>query len=516
LVILHGKPPSRVKDQLVITGSAKTALLRTTFSGFGTQYAGALITGAGQIVVTAVLARLLSPRDYGLVGLAAVYVGLAAVLSQFGIGAALIQRIELTPRFVRASFTATVLIGLLTTALVWVTAPLASRILGDEGLIPIIRGLSLTFVLANPGFVAEGLSERHLAWRRLMWVEVWAFGIGYAVPALWLAFAGFGVWALVGSALGQSFLRSAILMVLQPHPKSPRIGPEIRELLRFGGGFTLARIFNYGASQGDNFVVGRVLGIEALGYYGRAFKLMMIPVTYFASIVTKVLFPIMSRLQGDPPRLRSTYLTGAAVLGLVSAPLGALMVVTAPEIVLVVLGPKWGPTVLPFQILTAAIMLRNVYLMAYCLDGATGELKKRTFRDGIYAFAVVVGSLIGSRFGLVGVAIGVVSAISLNYFIGAWMSLGIIRATWRDYARSQIPALALGVVTAGVAVLVRLALLRVGADPLIVLGLTGLVSVGAIGGLYLLQPTILGEYGGLAVQHLLAALSSKVPTGEAG
>jgi PST family polysaccharide transporter len=224
----------------------------------------------------------------------------------------------------------------------------------------------------------------------------------------------------------------------------------------------------------------------------------------------------MSRLQGDSPRLRSTYLTGAAVLGLVSAPLGALMVVTAPEIVLVVLGPKWGPAVLPFQILTAAIMLRNVYLMAYCLDGATGELKKRTFRDGIYAFAVVVGSLIGSRFGLIGVAIGVVSAIALNYFIGAWMSLGIIRATWRDYARSQIPALALGAVTAGVAVLVRLALLRVGADPLIVLGLTGLVSVGAIGGLYLLQPTILGEYGGLAVQHLLSALSSKVPTGEAG
>jgi O-antigen/teichoic acid export membrane protein len=305
-------------------------------------------------------------------------------------------------------------------------------------------------------------------------------------------------------------------MVLQPHPKSPRIGPEIRELLRFGSGFTLARIFNYGASQGDNFVVGRVLGIEALGYYGRAFKLMMIPVTYFASIVTKVLFPVMSRLQGDPARLRSTYLTGAAVLGLVSAPLGALMVVTAPEIVLVLLGPKWIPAVLPFQILTAAIMLRNVYLMAYCLDAATGELKKRTLRDGIYALGVVAGSLIGSRFGLVGVAIGVVSAIAVNYFIGAWMSLGIIQATWRDYARSQVPALALGLVTAGLAVLVRLVLLRVGTDPLLVLGLTGVVSIGAIGGLYFLQPTIVGEYGGLAIQHLLSAISAKVPTEETG
>ena len=504
------------KEKLVITRSAKTALLRSTFSGFGNQYAGAIITGAGQLVVTAVLARLLSPRDYGLAGLAAVYVGLAAVLSQFGIGAALIQRVDLTPRFVRAGFTATVLIGLLTTALVWVTAPFASRALGNEGLTPIIRGLSLTFVLANPGFVAEGLSERNLAWRRLMWVEVAAFAVGYALPALWLAVAGFGVWALVGSALGQSFVRSAALMVLQPHPKSPRIGPEIRELLRFGSGFTVARILNYGAGQGDNLVVGRVLGIEPLGYYSRAFKLMMIPVTYFATIVTKVLFPVMSRLQGDPDRLRSTYLTGAAVLGLVSAPLGALMVITAPEIVLVVLGPKWVPAVLPFQILTTGIMLRNVYLMAYCLDGATGELKKRSVRDGIYAFGVVLGSLVGTRFGLVGVAVGVVSAIAVNYLVGAWMSLGIIQATWRDYARCQVPAVALGVVTATVAFLVRTALLRIGADPIVVLGLTGLVSLSSIAGLYLLQPAILGEYGRLALGHLMSALSSKVPAGEPG
>jgi O-antigen/teichoic acid export membrane protein len=178
MVRIPGRTPSLVKDQLVISGSAKTALLHSTFSGFGSQYAGALITGAGQIVVTAVLARLLSPRDYGLAALAAVYVGLAAVLSQFGIGPALIQRPELTSRFVRAGFTATVLIGLLTTALVWLTAPLAAGLLGDAGLTPIIRGLSLTFVLGNPGFVAEGLSQRHLAWRRLMWVEVAAFSVG--------------------------------------------------------------------------------------------------------------------------------------------------------------------------------------------------------------------------------------------------------------------------------------------------------------------------------------------------
>jgi PST family polysaccharide transporter len=489
---------------------SKKALISSTFSGLGTQYTGAIITGIGQLVVTAVLARLLSPADYGLAGLAAVYVGLAAILAQFGIGPALIQRAELTPRIIRAGFTATVLIGLLTTTLVWLTAPLAAQVLGNAALTPIIRGLSFTFVLANPGFVAEGLTERSLAWRRLMWVEVAAFMLGYAIPALVLAAAGFGVWAIVGSTLGQNLVRSVALLTLQPHPKWPRIGPELCELLRFGSGFTLARAFNYGAGQGDNFVVGRVLGILALGYYSRAFKLMMILVTYFATVVTKVLFPVMSRLQGQPERLRSTYLTGTAVLGLISAPLGAVMVVTAPEIVAVVLGPKWTPAILPFQILTAGIMFRNVYLMAYCLDGALGRMRNRTLRDGIYALAVILGSSIGTRFGLTGVATGVVLAITLNYFVGAAMSLHLLGATWREYAHSQAPGIGLGVLTAAVAVALRLGLTAAGAGPFLVLVLTGITSLGLVGALCWVQPAVAGRYGGMALRHLSTEIGSRM------
>jgi PST family polysaccharide transporter len=299
------------------------------------------------------------------------------------------------------------------------------------------------------------------------------------------------------------------LLALQPHPKWPRIGPEIRELLRYGSGFTLARVFNYGAGQGDNLVVGRVLGIGALGYYNRAFKLMLIPVTYFATVTTRVFFPVMSRLQGEQSRLRAAYLTGAAVLGLVSAPLGALMVVLAPEIVGVVLGPKWTATIVPFQILTAGIMLRNVYLMAYCLDGAMGAMRNRTLRDGIYAGAVIVGSVVGTRFGLAGVATGVVAAIAVNYVVGAAMSLRMLGATWRDYATSQLPAVGLGLLTAAVAYLVRQGLLAAEAGQLLILLITGSVSLGLLAALYVVRPSIIGEYGRNAVGHVGAAISSR-------
>jgi len=493
---------------------SKTALISSTFSGVGTQYTGAVITGIGQVVVTAVLARLLTPRDYGLAGLAAVYVGLAAIFSQFGIGPALIQRAELTPRVIRAGFTATVLIGILTTAVVWLTAPYAAAFFGNTALSPIIRGLSLTFVVANPGFVAEGMSERNLAWRRLMWVEVAAFVVGYALPALVLAIQGFGVWAIVGSTLGQNLVRTVVLLRLQPHPKWPRIGPELRELLHFGGGFTLARAFNYGAGQGDNFVVGRVLGIIPLGYYSRSFKLMTILVTYFAAIVTKVLFPIMSRLQGQISQLRSTYLTSAAILALVSAPLGAVMIVTAPELVEVILGPRWIPSVVPFQILTVGIMMRNVYLMAYCLDGALGRMRYRTLRDGIYAFAVIAGSLVGTKFGLSGVATGVVAAIGINYFIGAGMSLHLLQSSWREYFLSQAPAVVLGIVTALVAYGIRLGLVTAGASPIITLGVTGALTLSLLAALCWFQPAVAGKYGSAAIRHLSSEIGARIPRRE--
>jgi PST family polysaccharide transporter len=470
------------------------------------QYTGAFITGVGQLGLTAVLARLLTPSEFGLIGLALVYVGLANLLSQFGLSIAIIRLPDLTPRYIRAGFTIAMLLGLLCTVTVWLTAPLVAAIFAQPQLTPYLHALSLLFIIGAAGSVAEALSERNLAWRRLMWVDVAAFFIGNAIPAIVLALLGYGAWALVGSQLGQRFVRSTLLVRAQPHPKYPRLGPEIRELLRFGSGFTLARGFNYIAFQGDNFVVGRVLGVSALGFYGRAFKLMMFPVTYFAIIVTKVLFPVMARLQAEPGRLRSAYYTGSSIIAMVSAPLSALMVVTAPEIVGIVLGPKWTPAIVPFQILTAGIMMRNAYLMAYCLDGALGAMYKRTIRDGVYATAVVLGSLVGTRFGLAGVATGVLLAIGVNYFLGAVMSLSMIQGSWADYFRSQAPGLVLGILAAGVAVPTRLGLHSLGIPRIGVLIGTVLVTGGSIGLAVFFSPSLTGEYG----RHSLRLVTSSI------
>jgi hypothetical protein len=137
-------------------------------------------------------------------------------------------------------------------------------------------------------------------------------------------------------------------------------------------------------------------------------------------------------------------------------------------------------------------------------------MRRRTLRDGIYALAVLAGSLIGARFGIVGVATGVVIAIALNYLVGAAMSLNLLKATWRQYASSQMPAVSLGILTAAVAYTVRWGLLEAGAGPLVVLGATGLLSLAVVAGLCLLRPSVLGRYGEAALRQFVMALRARV------
>jgi O-antigen/teichoic acid export membrane protein len=495
----------------VLDRPSKASLLHSTLSGLAFQYLATAVQGLVQLVVLVVLARLLSPRDFGLAGLAASVIGLAGLAAQFGLGVALIQRPELTERDIRAGFTLSLASGLAMFALIATAAPLVAVIFRNPPLTNLVRALGFTFLLGNPSFVAEALLERRLAWGPLTRANLWAYVLGYGATGLVLALAGAGAWALVGSWLAQTLLKTVLLLWAQPHPKRPLLrGPELPALMRFGRHVALARLFNYGAQQGDNLVVGRMLGAEMLGFYSRAFKLMLLPVGYFALIVTKVAFPAMARFQHDLARVKAAYLTGTAVLCLVSLPLSAIMVVAAPELVRVVLGPKWSPTIIPLQVLALGIAFRNAYLMAYCVDGALGAIQKRSARDGIYAASVVAGSLAGVRFGLAGVAAGVVVAVVVTYLIAAAMSLRLVHGSWREYLASQTPGLLLGVVAAVAGAATRRLLGAIGAPPVLVLVATIAVAGAASGGLLLARPSLAGEYGRSAARLVGDALATRL------
>jgi len=346
------------------------------------------------------------------VGIAMIFVGFAALFSQMGVGPALIQRSELTPVHIRVGFTLSVLLSLIFTILILASAPLAAVIFKNDQVTDVLYVVSFNFLFAGFGVVAESLLRRNLKFRKLMWANVWSYLIGYAFVGIILAWLGYGVWALVGATLGQSLLKSVFLLMYNPHPIIPSLARrEVRELLFFGGGFTLAHFLNYSANQGDYFVVGQIMGAEALGIYTRAYQLMMLPAKYFGQVLTVVLFPVMAKLQDKRQQLTKSYLASIAMVTLVSAPLGVLMVTTAPEIVQVLLGSKWSDTIIPFQILAMGVVARGSYKIDDALARALGVMYQRSVRDAIYAVAVVLGALIGLRWGLTGVAWGILGAV---------------------------------------------------------------------------------------------------------
>src|SRR6185295_128820 len=157
-----------------------------------------------------------------------------------------------------------------------------------------------------------------------------------------LALAGFGIWALVGAYVAQALLKSIVLVSMRPHERSLRLDrTATREILYFTGGFLPARLFNYTAAEGDNFVVGKWMSAADLGIYGRAYQMMAMPAMFLGEVIDRILFPLMARSQRDVPRLALTYSRGVSLIALIMAPASALGVVLAPEIVRVVLGPGW-------------------------------------------------------------------------------------------------------------------------------------------------------------------------------
>ena len=422
-------------------------LTYSTLQGFLWMFLGKGVQGGLQLLVLIILARLLTPADFGVVAAALVLVGFASIFSQLGVGPAVVQRPHLETRHLRTAFTLSLTFGTALTGLIWFFAPSISSFFRIAELTPVAQAMSLMFLLQSTSIVAESLLQRELRFRWLAGIEVMAFAGGFGIVGVPLAFLGFGVWALVGAHLAQTFLKTAILLVVQPHQKQFLLERRaLGELMLFGGGFSLARIGNYLAGQGDNLVVGRWLGAEALGFYGRAHQLMTVPATLFGDVLDRVLFPAMAKVQHHPERLATAFRRGIALIGIVMLPASVALFFLAPELIYVMLGPDWNEVIVPFQIFALGMLFRTSYKMSDSISRATGAVYRRAWRQGVYALLVIAGAYTGQHWGLPGVALGVLCAIAINFILMAQLSLRLADMTWRSFWAAHIPALMLAMI----------------------------------------------------------------------
>ena len=456
-------------------------LTRRTITGMMWAAGGKGAQAGLQLLVLAVMARLVSAADFGVVSAALVVIGFSSIFSQLGFGPALVQRPELEPRHLDTAFTSSVLFGLLLGAIIWIGAPVAAEFLRIEAVRPVLRTMAWVFPLQGLGVMADSLLRRELHFRWLANLDVATYGLGYGVVGIGLALAGLGVWALVGGYMAQALVRSAVLLVKRPPRwRHPFDRTAFRELLYFGGGFTMARAANYLAVQGDNLVVGRFLGPQPLGFYGRAYGLMSAPAYGFGTVLDVVLFPAMAKVQHQPERLAAAYRRGVALIALVTLAPSAALILLAPEFISVVLGPRWGPTVAPFQILAIGMLFRTSYKMSDSIARSTGAVYRRAWRQVLYAALVLLGAWIGQHWGISGVAWGALAALTINFLAMAELSLSVAGITWATFWRAHVPAVWLTIASFPI-VFASTALLRHWSlPPLVILGVVAIVACAAV------------------------------------
>ena len=419
------------------------SLSARALGGIGWSYLNVVGKALLTLLVLAVLSRLLTPGDFGLLGISWIVMDFGNRIGLTGIGHVIIQRSELTRCHIETAFALSVVIGGVIGAFVWISAPFFGLVFDEPIVKRLLQVLSAAFVIGGVGVVSGHLLRRNLRFKELMVADLLAYAVGYGLTATILAFHGFGVWALVWGELVRTLIYTVMVALYVPLRLRPllAIREEAADLVFRGAGISLIQMFEFIIRAGGIFVVGRWLGATSLGYYTRADKLASIPLEYVGGSLFEVAFPAMAQRQRNINWLRDIYLYTIEMLSLLMLPVSVMIFVSAPEIAVVVLGEQWDATVPVLQILALAILFQTSGILDVAAVRALGATHREIRRRAVHAVLVVLGAWIGSRWGLTGVAIAIVGAQVTAYLLMAQAALSILDLHWRHLLRCYLPGL---------------------------------------------------------------------------
>jgi PST family polysaccharide transporter len=411
------------------------------------QAAWALLGVGGQqavrLVVLIVLARILSPADFGVVAAAQIIVSLAEVFVDFGLGVGLLQAKNVDRLTERSVMTVAVASsGAIAVLIAYFSQPLTS-FLGIAEVEAILPWIALSLFLQGATGPIVQLMFREKRFRDVSLAQLFASIFGQAIVSITLAALGWGYWSLVAGILAYCALLLAISQWLRPvwpvlWPDWRRIGP----ILNFGAGAFAAQLLGKVARRSDNWVAGRFLGAAALGFYSRAYSLMDMANQLPGVVMRRVLIPHFARHAHaeDRKQLAVTQFYVAHVAGAaLTLPTAVAAILLAPEIVAILLGPGWEPAAPVLSILGAGIFLRLAYKVSGSVVLAYGRSWRAAYQAAIYAVLVVAGSLFGMRYGLEGIAAAVFVALAWQFWAQTNLALVSIGGSWRGLARALAP-----------------------------------------------------------------------------
>jgi len=468
----------------------------------GVAWSAARVWGSRLInfVVFTVLARLLPTEAFGLVALGGTYVAFIRVFVDQGFADALIQRDELTDAHPDTAFWVNIGLSIVFVGVSVVAAPWIGRLFDEPELGPVIIGLSPSFVLIALAGVQEALFERDLDYQTLAVREFVAALFG-GVVGVAMAYAGYGVWSLVGFFLGE---RTAAVVVLWT-ASSWRPGTKVRvqpfkDLFSFGVNILGSNLLGYVNRRADNLIIGYVLGAELLGFYEVAYRLFKAGTGLISNAVSSVAFSTFSRLQDDPARMRQGFYTATQMVCTIAFPafFGAALV--APELIGTFFGDKWLPlSAQTFQVLSFVGVMHSAFYFNSSVMLAMGKPHWQFYLGMLNAVANVLVFALAVRWGIVAVA----AAFAGRSLVVSPLALHLVRRLigieWGAYLTAYGPPLVGTAAMAGMVFSLRWGMSGA-SDGALLAAAIPLGAVAYVGVLTLVAPKRLGRLWGLVTK----------------
>lgn len=366
----------------------------------------------------AIMARLLTKADFGLMALASSFIGFGTIFSTGGMGTALIQRKNVTQKHMNAAFQSALFIGVILFAVFFISASAISSFFGEPQLELIIKVAGLNIILSALSSVSMSLLQKHFKFKTLTVATTVITIIAYSIGVVF-AFNGWGVWSLIAATLINTILSALVMFYLSPIRLRFKIFyKEWKELFSFGSGVIILSIVNYFSNSGLNLVLGKIFTPARLGVFERTNQIKTLPSLYLGNVLDTIMFPAMAEIQDEEERLFRTYQHSLGLVNSILMPISLFLICFSKEVVLILLGNQWLEAIVPLQIMFLVLPFSSSGRMADSVVRAKGLIYKNVYRKALYTVVLITAVSLGAYYyGLIGAAIGVTFSYFFNYVI---------------------------------------------------------------------------------------------------
>jgi O-antigen/teichoic acid export membrane protein len=453
----------------------RKSLAAASLASLKWEYAGTAARALSSTAVSIVLARVLGPEPFGLVAVGWLVIGVSNLIADLGLGSALLQRRTISNDDIRYAFNMQVWVGVALMGITALFAPLVGRIFNEMKVVPVIRVMSLVFLLQTLGGISVCLLKRQMNFKNVQFAQISSYLAGFVGIGIPLALIGFGVWSLVLAQLSQTALFSVLCYLQVQHPVKIFFRFPSSALTNFGIKVLFTNIVNYFISNAATFLIGRCFDVITLGLYNRVYTLVSTPMNSVVAAVQQVTFAAYSRMQDNTSKIRNGYLAGIGFMTILMLPIFGCVALIPRTVIYGLFGNQWEAAI-PFVMpLALAMPFHAVMATGGPMLWASNQVGREFVAQLWTVCCLLIVLVATSKISAVMLAWGVFGVTIVRFIFITHASLKTVGAPWKSLLVPSFGGMFLLIVTGSMTYLSDqlLQTLEVGASHRLILDATG-------------------------------------------